>query len=101
MKKYSPPRSTLNVSMPWTRRLTGASGIVKLAPSSCSPMTGSRSFPISMKLPSLIHSCCRNSMVAHRLGADEQKDGAAQHLAFFFEKAHSDRTVFHMLCRAL
>ena len=29
MKKYSPPRSTLNVSMPWTRRLTGSFGIVK------------------------------------------------------------------------
>ena len=26
MKKYSPPRSTLNVWMPWMRRLTGFAG---------------------------------------------------------------------------
>jgi hypothetical protein len=32
MKKYSPPRSTLNVSMPWMRRLTGSFGMVKVAP---------------------------------------------------------------------
>jgi hypothetical protein len=37
MKKYSPPRSTLNVSMPWTRRLTGSLGMVNVAPSSLQP----------------------------------------------------------------
>jgi hypothetical protein len=31
MKKYSPPRSTLKVSMPWMRRLTGSFGTVKVA----------------------------------------------------------------------
>jgi hypothetical protein len=34
MKKYSPPRRTLNVSIPWTRRLTGSLGMVKTASSS-------------------------------------------------------------------
>jgi hypothetical protein len=38
MKKYSPPRSTLRVSMPCRRRLTGSFGIVKGAPSSRRPM---------------------------------------------------------------
>jgi hypothetical protein len=32
IKKYSPPRNTLKVSMPCMRRLTGALGTVKLAP---------------------------------------------------------------------
>jgi hypothetical protein len=33
MKKYSPPRRTLKVWMPWMRRLTGSRGIVNVAPS--------------------------------------------------------------------
>ena len=41
MKKYSPPRSTLKVSIPWMRRLTGSFGIVNVARSSCRPMIGS------------------------------------------------------------
>jgi hypothetical protein len=55
MKKYSPPRSTLNVSMPWTRCLTGSFGMVEIALSPCSPMIGSRSLLTPMKLPSLVH----------------------------------------------
>ena len=73
MKKYSPPRSTLNVSMPWMRRLTGSCGIVKVAPSSCRPTFGSRSSPRLMKLPLLIHSCCRNSIVAIALALMKMK----------------------------
>src|SRR5262245_31571615 len=72
-KKYSPPRSTLNVSMPWTRRLTGSLGMVKVASSSCSPMIGSRSRPNPTKLPSLIHSCWRNSIVAMALALMNRK----------------------------
>ena len=73
IKKYSPPRSTLNVSIPCTSRLTGYLGIVKFAPSSCRPMIGSRSPPIPMKLPSLIYSCCRNSMVSIALALMNRK----------------------------
>src|SRR5208283_4442758 len=51
MKKYSPPRSTLKVWMPWMRRLTGCLGIVNAAASSCSPAMGSRSSPSAMKSP--------------------------------------------------
>jgi len=50
-KEYSPPRSTLNDSMPWTRRRTGSFGIVNLAPPSCSPTSGSRSLSRDIKLP--------------------------------------------------
>src|SRR3954454_24216723 len=63
-KKYSPPRRALNVSMPWIRRLTGACGIVNVAPFCCRPTFGSRSSPSRMRLPLLIHSRCRNSSVS-------------------------------------
>jgi hypothetical protein len=64
IKKYLPPRSTLNVSMPRTSPLTGALGTVKTAAAFCNPTIGSRSSPMPMILPSLIHSYCRNSIVA-------------------------------------
>src|SRR4029450_10440852 len=72
-KKYSPPLSTLKVWMPWMRRLTGSFGIVKVPSGSCRPMIGSRSLPAPMKLPSLIHSCCRNSIVAIALALMNRK----------------------------
>ena len=39
-KKYSPPRSTLKVSIPWMRRRTGSCGMVNVAPSCCRPTLG-------------------------------------------------------------
>ena len=83
MKKYSPPRSTLNVSMPWTRRLTGSFGMVKTAPSSWRPMIGSRSSPIPQEIPLVDPLLLQEFHRGHRLGADEQEDGAAGYFVGF------------------
>lgn len=64
MKIYSPPRRRLKVVTPFTRRRAGSFGIVKVPGSSCRPTIRSSSSPRSMKLPRLIHSCCRNSIVS-------------------------------------
>src|SRR5208283_2292929 len=73
MNMYSPPRSTLNDWMPWMRRLTGSFGIVNVASPSCRPTSGSRSSPSPVKFPLLIHSRCRNSIVAIALALMKRK----------------------------
>ena len=73
MKKYSPPRSTLNVWMPWMRRLTGALGIVNVAAFFLQAHDRVAFVAKSCKLPLLIHSRCRNSIVAIALALMNRK----------------------------
>ena len=87
MNMYSPPRSTLNVWMPWMRRLTGAFGIVNVPPSSCRPTIGSRSSPSPVKFPPLIHSRCRNSIVAIALALMKRKKSPRGTSSSLSEKA--------------
>ena len=81
------------------RRLTGFFGMVKVAPSSCRPMIGSRSSvgadEIAVVDPLLLQEFDRG----HRLGAHEQEDGAARHFVIFFETARSDRMAVQRSCR--
>ena len=84
MKKYSPPRSTLNVWMPWMRRLTGVLRNREGRAFLLQPDDRIAFVAGPMKSPSLIHSCCRNSMVAIALALMNRKIGAARHFVVCF-----------------
>ena len=64
--------------------------------SSCCPMIGSRSLPIPMKLPSLIHTYCRISIVAIALAL--MNGEIAPRGASSSQREHSDRMVVHRRC---
>ncbi len=100
MKKYSPPLSTLNVSMPWMRRLTGClrngEGRPFLLPPDDRVTLAVGADEIAVVDPLLLQEFDRG----HRLGADEQEDGAARHFVVLLRTARSDRRAVHTSCRA-
>ena len=84
MKRYSPRRSTLNVSMPWMRRRTGSCGIVYVAPSSCTPTFGEGA-DLGHRPPSSA-ACHRGIPIAMRCRSFDQ-DAPVSHAVTFGREA--------------